>query len=122
MAIFQREGNLMGIYRGDEEDFIIFDSFYIRLQTDPDDGYRSYLESPQVIDGNPPDYVTKFYTPIAVVTAIWSDDWEEIDKEYFYDFLRVIGDDGYLWCQAGTNYDDEYYPYAYVSWHPRETV
>jgi hypothetical protein len=116
--IQQRKDDLLGIYRGDEEDFVIFSSFYLRLVTDPDDGYRSYLDV-EVHEGAPPDRVTKFYSPLDRCTAFWCDGDEDGDGD-FDDLVRVIGDDGYLWLRAGTDYSDDYYPCAYVEWNPRK--
>jgi hypothetical protein len=116
--IQQRKGDLLGIYRGDEEDFVIFSSFYLRLVTDPEDGYRSYLDV-EAHEGAPPERVTKFYTPLDHCTAFWCDgsSFEDGDTE---DLVRVIGDDGYLWLSAGTDYSEDHYPSVYVEWNPRK--
>lgn len=115
------KGNLMGIHRCDEADIIEFDSFWVELYTDPSDGFRSYLNPIIHQGGEPlPDGVIKFYHPIAPATLYYVDDLGERLAEDTYDMVRVIGDDGYVWATAGTNYIDDYYPCAYVNWIPRE--
>jgi hypothetical protein len=115
-----RQGQFMGIYHGDEVDYVIFDTFYAKITVDPDDGYRSYLDDVIIEEGKPRDeQVTKFYTPLAKASLIYAEDGGYLDESNSYDILRVVGDDGYVWVAAGTSYSDDYYPCAYCDYNPR---
>ena len=76
---------------------------------DPDDGYRSFMESIEVKD---PEGLVFFKRPVARA--------EIRDSEQYDGGYEFVDDDGHVWLTFGTDYTDSYYPYFVFAWRAKE--
>lgn len=80
---------------------------------DPSDGYRSYLDSVDMITSDREaklEEIKKFFpkNPIAKVKIVADKDWINI----------IDSRQGHLWLSIGTDHSDDYYPNFYFTYAP----
>lgn len=81
---------------------------------DPNDGYRSYLDSIVVRDDS--DCIF-FHHPIARVKI---EEAEQGQWNSFSGYALVDADDGHVWLRIGTDNYDDYYPCFTFEYKPKE--
>lgn len=80
---------------------------------DPDDGYRSYLETIKCVD----ESGIYFRTPIAMVTIREAD--SNNYGRHFNGYQLVDVENGHVWLTIGTDNNDDYYPCFTFEYTPR---
>lgn len=80
---------------------------------DPDDGYRSYLESVEVRESNG----LFFRSPLARVRVEEANAVRPGDHDEGWRMVDV--EDGHEWLFVGTNHYDGYYPYFVFRYTPK---
>lgn len=98
--IEQLQGQVFDFYGAEDNVFKLDDKVYEAIEN-PDDGYRSYLGSTEVLG----DHNFIFYrTPVAKVKVVM------VDYDSFVGYKLIDVDDGHCWLSVGTNHTDDYYP------------
>lgn len=79
---------------------------------DPDDGYRSYLQSIPLLDNREIERLNKYFFkfPLALV---------EVTKDE--DFTYLVDKNNHFWLTIGTDNTDDYYPYFVFTYEPIKT-
>jgi hypothetical protein len=76
---------------------------------DPDDGYRSYLDS--VLVDTKTDHSIFFKSSLDIVRL------KKLEED---EYKLVSTRDGHVWLEFGTDRIDDYYPTFYFNYSPRE--
>lgn len=97
-------------FYGAESNCFKLDDRVLRAVEDEDDGYRSYLETVEVVDTT---NLIFFKEPLDTVTVVAVVDSTGIDGY----ILRAA--DGHCWLSFGTENWDDYYPYFVFDYTPR---
>lgn len=79
---------------------------------DPDDGYRSYLGSVEVIDSDG----IFFSQPLSTVKIV------SFDEKFDYGYRLIDAEDGHIWLEIGTGDYNDYYPYFIFYYKPKSLV
>ena len=101
-------GKWYDFYGAVEEQFKINDMIFLVLE-DPDDGYRSYLETVEQVETN-----AIFYSfSLAKVQVRKS-------ERDFQDGYFIVDQDEHVWLEFGTDHSDDWYPFFYFRYRPNK--
>lgn len=103
-------GQLYEFYGVDNQMFKI-DSDVIEVIEDPDDGYRSYLGSVAIVNPEALSTALFFPNPIDTITI-------RERKGHDSDGYQIVGSDGHVWLEFGTDDYSDYYPYFVFTYTP----
>jgi hypothetical protein len=78
---------------------------------DESDGYRSYLQSVEITKD-------ELVFPRRMLSWVKILEWEDDYDGNYYKFTDVK--DGHVWLRFGTNTTDDYYPWFYFEYQPKE--
>lgn len=106
-------GKTFDFYGATEDQFKLGSTVYEAIE-DPDDGYRSYLGSVEVVDSK----AIFFNQPLAEVTVLSVD--EVNGNGAFEGYKLVDTHDGHVWLVFGTENTDDYYPWFTFKYLPKE--
>lgn len=111
-------GNEFAFYGAAENQFKLDDTVWEAIE-DPDDGYRSHLDTVLV----KPDSQTIFFqTPVARVKLVQQKDVTYIEDSWSrkVDFWQLIDvADGHVWLTFGTDNIHDYYPCFTFRYEPK---
>jgi hypothetical protein len=79
---------------------------------DPDDGYRSYLDTVICVENVPATFSRVKLADVVVVKA-------RDEGNYRCDTL-IDASDGHVWLRIGTDYSEDYYPCFVFRYSPKE--
>ncbi len=91
--------------------FFKVNDLVIQVVEDEDDGYRSYLGSVEVREGDVIKDLIFFKTPLATVLVRES-------TEHECDGYELVDSAGHVWLSFGTDNRDDYYPSFCADWVP----
>ncbi len=97
-------GKKMKFYGVDNNCFKLGNQVFEAVE-DEDDGYRSYLDSVQLLDT---DRLIFFDRPLDTVQVVDQGDW-----------FILLGKDDHVWLRFGTDYADDYYPMFVFEYTPK---
>lgn len=87
---------------------------------DPNDGYRSYLQSIEVDPVSPNGTKSIFFAePVATVRVRWAKGRHLHEIGQFTGFYLEDVVDGHIWLVVGTDYSDDYYPCFTFGYKPK---
>ena len=98
-------------YGAESNRFRLDDTFWEAIE-DEDDGYRSLLDTIEVVNKNKIDKTLLYDSPIAYVYV------RETKTGEFNGYELVDVADGHIWLSIGTADYDEYYPYFVFRYTP----
>ena len=101
-------GKKFGFYGVDNNCFKLDRKVYEAIE-DESDGYRSYLDSIEVVDKDG----IFFDKPLAFVEVKYSE-WG-----YFEGYWLEDVEDGHVWLRVGTDNADDYYPMFVFDYQPK---
>ena len=100
------------------------DSITLEAIEDPNDGYRSYLNSIVITkeeEGTPGGF---FKTPLANVRIVSVSDPKKVDYSDYTDGFEgwafIDADDGHIWLVVGTSNTNDYYPGFTFDYRPKK--
>lgn len=102
-------GKEFDFYGVDNNAFKLDDTVFEAIEN-PDDGYRSMLDSVEVKD---PTGLIFFSVPVARVKV------EKVEDSRMFTSYVLRGLDGHAWLDIGTSDVDDYYPCFVFSYSPR---
>lgn len=124
----QFAGQTLPFYGVDNNMFKLGDKVY-HAKEDPDDGYRSYLDT--IEETTPPSNSIFFKQPVAhvrverfdhngddYVPGYMSDDNQELGHPAFGGYRLVDAQTGHPWLTVGTNFQEDYYPSFHFHYNP----
>jgi len=99
--------NLYGVW----DDHIKLNDTVYRIDVDPFDGYRSYLNGVTAVLQTP----EMVFSTLPIAEIVVHEDRTECKNGY------ILKDDlGHVWLELGTDHHDSWYPYVYMRYNPKE--
>jgi len=110
MGFDELEGKEFKFYGVDNNSFKLDRKVWLAVE-DEDDGYRSYLDSIEVLDSKDGIFFRKSLAKV----RIYRD-----QGPYFEGFMLIDVEDGHCWLRVGTDNADDYYPYFVFQYQPKK--
>jgi hypothetical protein len=107
MKFEEMVGKSFGFYGVDNNFFKLGRNVFLAKE-DESDGYRSYLETVEVVT----DVEKLIFSSRALDTVVIS------KVENVFEGYELVGENGHVWLKVGTDHSDDYYPYFVFEYRP----
>lgn len=104
-------------FYGVDNNWYKLDDTVWEAEEDESDGYRSYLQSIQLVENPQEEKLIFPDVPLAFVQVHEVDNAQRNDN--FKGWALVDIKDNWVWLKVGTDYSDSYYPHFVFEYHPK---